>query len=207
MSGGGIRRPAQRRCREGGRFNHSPVSSPFSPTSLVWLANGVYKSRRSSESGKEDALVTELQRRNPAHPLVGVGAVVLHGGRVLLVRRANPPRAGEWSLPGGLQHLGETVAQAAFREVKEETGIDIRVLGVVDVVDLIEYDDAGAEVSYHFTLVELLAIWQQGEVTAGEDAADAAWVELDRLASMQMWAETIRIIHLAHKVWADAGRP
>ena len=149
----------------------------------------------------------EIRRRKPSHPLVGVGAVVLHGGRVLLVRRANPPRAGEWSLPGGLQHLGETVAEAACREVREETGVDIRVLGVVDVVDLIEYDDPGAGISYHFTLVELLAIWRHGEVIAGEDAADAAWVDLDRLGSMEMWSETIRIIHLAHTVWTEAGRP
>lgn len=149
----------------------------------------------------------ELKRQNPSHPLVGVGAVVLHGDRVLLVRRANPPRAGEWSLPGGLQHLGETVAEAACREVREETGVDIRVLGVVDVVDLIEYDDAGAKVRYHYTLVEVVAVWRHGEAIAGEDAADAAWVDLDQLASIAMWSETIRIIHLAHKTWAEAGRP
>lgn len=155
------------------------------------------------------------RRRNPRHPLVGVGAVVLHGDRqgkrhgdrVLLVRRANPPRAGEWSLPGGLQQLGETVAEAACREVREETGVDIRVLGVVDVIDLIEYDDAGAGVSYHYTLVDVLAAWRSGEATAGEDAADAAWVDLDRVQSMEMWSETTRIIHLAHKAWTEAGCP
>ena len=148
-----------------------------------------------------------LQRRNPSHPLVGVGAVVLHGSRVLLVRRANPPRQGEWSLPGGLQHLGETVAEAAYREVKEETGVDVRVLGLVDVVDLIEYDAVGVTVRFHFTLVELVAIWLRGNVVAGEDAAEAAWFDLDGLASLNMWSETIRIIELAHKVWTEAGRP
>ena len=146
-------------------------------------------------------------RRFPSQPLVGIGVVVFLNGRVLLVRRANPPRQGEWSLPGGLQHLGETVAQAACREVKEETGIDVRVLGVVDVVDLIEYEDAGTNVSYHFTLIELVAAWRHGEVVAGQDAAEAAWFDLDRLAPMEMWSETIRIIHLAHKAWIEAGCP
>ncbi len=149
----------------------------------------------------------ELGRRNPRHPLVGIGVVVLRGSRVLLVRRANPPRAGEWSLPGGLQHLGETVAQAGSREVKEETNVDIRVLGVVDVVDLIEYEDRGAEVSYHFTLVELLATWLSGDIAAGEDAADVAWVDLDELAALKMWEETVRIIQAAHAMWTEAGRP
>ena len=99
------------------------------------------------------------------------------------------------------------MAQAACREVREETGIEVSVLGVVDVVDLIEYDDAGTNVSYHYTLVELVAAWQHGEVVAGQDAAEAAWFELDRLAPMEMWSETIRIIHLAHKAWVDAGCP
>jgi ADP-ribose pyrophosphatase YjhB (NUDIX family) len=151
--------------------------------------------------------VQTTDRRFPSQPLVGIGTVVFLNGQVLLVRRANPPRQGEWSLPGGLQHLGETVAQAACREVREETGIDVCVLGVVDVVDLIEYDDAGTNVRYHFTLVELAAAWRHGEVVAGHDAAEAAWFDLDRLAPMKMWSETIRIIHLAHKVWIDAGCP
>ncbi len=149
----------------------------------------------------------ELQRRNPQHPLVGIGVVVLRHRQVLLVRRANPPRAGEWSLPGGLQHVGETIAQAGLREVKEETNVDIRVWGVVDVVDLIEYEDTGTKLSYHFTLVELLATWLSGEIIAGEDAADAVWVDLDRLSLMQMWKETVRIIDLAQKMWTDGSHP
>lgn len=181
-----------------------PAGAPFT---LVRLASRLYKSRRLNESKKERWLVSEPKRRYPPHPLVGVGTVVLNGGRVLLVRRANPPRQGEWSLPGGLQRLGETVAEAGRREVKEETGVDVRVLGVVDVVDLIEYDDTGSAVRYHYTLVELVAAWRHGEARAGEDAAEAAWFELDRLAAVEMWPETIRIIHLAHKAWIDAGCP
>lgn len=151
-----------------------------------------------------------MQIRNrcfPSQPLVGIGVVVFLNEQVLLVRRGNPPRQGEWSLPGGLQHLGETVAQAACREVREETGIDICVLGVVDVVDLIEYDDASTTVRYHYTLVEVVAAWRHGKVVAGHDAAEAAWFDPGQLASMKMWSETIRIIHLAHKAWIDAGCP
>jgi ADP-ribose pyrophosphatase YjhB (NUDIX family) len=132
---------------------------------------------------------------------------VFLNGRVLLVRRANPPRQGEWSLPGGLQHLGETVAQAACREVREETGIDIRVLGVVDVVDLIEYDDVSTNIRYHYTLVEVVGAWRHGKAVAGHDAAEAAWFDPGQLAPMKMWPETIRIIHLANKAWTDAGCP
>lgn len=99
------------------------------------------------------------------------------------------------------------MAQAACREVREETGIDICVLGVVDVVDLIEYDDASTTVRYHYTLVEVVAAWRHGKVVAGHDAAEAAWFDPGQLASMKMWSETIRIIHLAHKAWIDAGCP
>ena len=83
----------------------------------------------------------EVTRIYPQAPLVGVGAIVFNRGRVLLVRRAKDPRRGQWSLPGGLQKLGETVAEAACREVMEEASLAIRVLGLADVVDLIERDD------------------------------------------------------------------
>ncbi len=135
-------------------------------------------------------------REYPSRPLVGVGIVVRRQENVLLVQRAHAPKAGEWSLPGGLQKLGETVSVAAHREVREEAGVGIRIIGVVDVIDLIERDDGG-DVRYHFTLIDLVADWVVGEPRAGGDAAAVTWVDADHLEPYRLWDETVRVIHKA----------
>ena len=135
-----------------------------------------------------------MPREYPKFPLVGVGAVVVRNGRVLLIRRAKPPRQGEWSLPGGLQKLGETVFEAAHREVMEETGVVIRPLAVIDVVDLIERDRDDRRVHYHYTLIDVIALWVAGEAAAAGDAADALWVEQAAVERLVGWSETVRII-------------
>ncbi len=132
----------------------------------------------------------------PNRPLIGVGVVVFKDDRVLLIRRGKPPREGHWSLPGGRQRLGERVEQAAAREVREESGLEVKVGGLIDVVDSITRDAAG-EVQYHYTLVDLLAEWQAGEATAGHDAAEVAWADPSDLAGYELWSETLRIIDLA----------
>jgi ADP-ribose pyrophosphatase YjhB (NUDIX family) len=146
-------------------------------------------------------------RRYPPTPLVGVAAVVFKQGEVLLVRRAKPPRQGEWSLPGGLQKLGETVAEAAAREVLEETAVHIRILGVADVVDLIEPDPQAGRIRYHYTLVDLFGVWISGDISAGSDAAEAAWVKVETLDRYALWSETTRIIDMARAKWVAAGAP
>jgi len=116
-------------------------------------------------------------------PVVGVGTVVLKGDAVLLVRRAHPPRAGSWSLPGGKQQWGETTAEAALRELFEETGIQAELLGVADVVDLIDRDEAGA-IRFHYTVIDYAARWLSGEPVAGDDADAVIWAtedDFDRL--------------------------
>jgi ADP-ribose pyrophosphatase YjhB (NUDIX family) len=135
---------------------------------------------------------------------VGVGAVVVRGDHVLLIRRAKRPRLGEWSLPGGLQKLGETVVAAVTREVMEETGVGISPLGVVDVVDLIEHDDE-ERVRVHYTLVEVAAAWVSGEPIAGGDAADARWVNVREVANLVAWSETVRIIRQGWRLVAAGG--
>ena len=136
------------------------------------------------------------ERLYPARPFVGVGAVVFKDRQVLLVRRGQAPRKGLWSLPGGLQEVGETVFAAARREVLEETGLTIEVVELVDVVDSITRD-AEDRVRYHYTLVDVRAEWRAGEAVAGDDAEAVAWAPLDDLARYDLWAETERVIRLA----------
>jgi ADP-ribose pyrophosphatase YjhB (NUDIX family) len=116
---------------------------------------------------------------------VGVGAVVLHEGRVLLVRRGGQPSSGKWSLPGGLVELGETTAEAARREISEECGCDIRLVDIAGVVDRIVRDAEG-RVRYHYVLVDYLAYPESDAITAGSDAADASWVAIERVGELDV---------------------
>jgi len=137
-----------------------------------------------------------MNREYPKLPMCGVGVVVWRDDRLLLVRRGKPPRAGRWTIPGGLQELGETVFQAAAREVLEETSLTVEVTGLLDVIDYIEPDAAG-RTRIHYTLVDVAAEWCAGDPVAGSDAADARWFTLDTMPSNEMWSETVRIIRLS----------
>lgn len=132
-------------------------------------------------------------RLYPDRPIVGVGVVVLRGNEVLLIRRAKPPVSDNWSIPGGAQEIGETVREAARREVAEETGIGIEIVGLIDVVDGITRDDEG-RAKFHYTLVDFAALWRSGEARAASDAAAARWAGLDEIAEIPLWDETRRII-------------
>ena len=134
-----------------------------------------------------------MSRTYPDRPIVGVGAVVLRGNEVLLIRRGKPPRMGDWSLPGGMQEIGETVFEAAVREVQEETGVTICDIALIDVVDSITLDD-DARVQFHYTLIDVVAKWRSGDPAAGSDAMHAEFVALDDVSKMVLWRETHRII-------------
>ncbi len=134
-------------------------------------------------------------REYPLRPVVGVGVVVWHGERVLLVQRGKPPRVGQWSLPGGAQELGETVAAAARREVFEETGLEVELGEVLAAVDMIERE--AGRVRYHYTLIDFSAEAAGPELRPGGDAADARWFTPEELAGLGLWSETLRIIELA----------
>ncbi|MCY4500546.1 MAG: NUDIX hydrolase [Alphaproteobacteria bacterium] len=136
-------------------------------------------------------------------PVVGVGVVVLRGNDVLLIRRAEPPRKDRWSIPGGKQERGETVRDAAHREIREETGVEIALIGLVDVVDGISRDETGAAIS-HYTLIDFAAEWVSGEPVAGDDAAEARWTPLETLDDYRLWSETRRIIAAAAAMRDDA---
>ena len=138
----------------------------------------------------------DTSRLYPDRPMVGVGVVVWRGDKVLLIQRGKEPRRGDWSIPGGMQEIGETVYAAGRREVLEETALDVEIIDLVAVVDAIRHDDDG-RVRTHYTLVDLVAEWRAGEAEAGDDAADCRWVTVDELAAYRLWSETIRIIDLA----------
>ncbi len=139
------------------------------------------------------------RRTYPKRPIVGIGVVVWRQTRLLLIRRGHAPRKGQWSLPGGAQALGETMAAAAAREVLEETSIRIAAPRLVDVIDSIETDPRG-RIRYHYTLIDFTAEWQAGELAAGSDAMDARWVEAAELGAYELWPETVRIIALAARL-------
>jgi 8-oxo-dGTP diphosphatase len=124
-----------------------------------------------------------MTRAYPATPRLGVLAVVRRGERLLLVRRRNPPDAGKWGFPGGAQELGETVTEAAARELGEETGVAAEALAVLDVVDVIERDAQG-RVQFHYALVAVLMEWRDGEGAAADDIDALAWVTLGEIEGL-----------------------
>ena len=137
--------------------------------------------------------MNELAREYPAHPVVGVGAVVVRGARALIIKRAHEPRKGEWSLPGGLLELGESLADAARREIKEETALDVVVGPVIETFDRVHRDDGG-RVRYHFVIVDFVCWSEAGEAAAGSDAEDVAWVTAGELDAYRVNAHAAAVI-------------
>jgi ADP-ribose pyrophosphatase YjhB (NUDIX family) len=132
---------------------------------------------------------------------VGVGAVILDGRRVLLVKRGGQPSAGKWSLPGGLVELGETTTEAIAREVAEECGLRIRIGGLAGIVDRVVRDDAG-RVRYHWVIVDYLAYPEAGTAVAGSDAADVQWIEVDAVERLDI---TDGLVDMIRRAQALAG--
>lgn len=147
-----------------------------------------------------------VRRRYPDAPLVGVAAAVFdEAGRVLLVQRGRPPRAGSWGLPGGLLELGETLEQGAQREVREECGIEIAVGAVAGVFEPITYDAQG-RIEYHYVVVDYWASWVSGEAYAHDDAAAVAWVAADALDGYDLLPDSRRVVERARVLWERGNR-
>ena len=125
-------------------------------------------------------------------PIPAVGVVCLRGDSVLLIRRGTPPRQGEWSLPGGRIEPGERAMDAALRELREETGVEAEITGLIAVVDGL-FPEAGR----HYVLIDYAARWLSGKPVAGDDAAEARFVALDEVETLVNWSETRRIIRMA----------
>lgn len=133
-------------------------------------------------------------------PVAAAGLVCFKGDDVLMIQRATPPLAGRWSIPGGRIEWGERAADAALRELKEETGCDAELIGLVDVVDA-HITNSGAETDVtvwaHYVLIDYAARWLAGEPRAGDDAADARFFSPEALAALDLWTETRRVIEAA----------
>lgn len=137
-----------------------------------------------------------MAREYPEHPIVGVAAVVLRDGHVLLVQRGYEPARGLWGLPGGMLELGETLSAGVRREVLEECGVEIEVGPLVGIFEPMQHDEVG-RLQYHYVVLDYLARYVRGELHAADDADDARWVELDGLERLPMLAETRAIIRRA----------
>jgi len=131
------------------------------------------------------------------HPRPTAGVVCLRGDEVLLIKRGNPPRQGQWSLPGGRIEWGETSEVAALRELVEETGVKAELLGLIDVVDGIMTSRETGEVTRHYIMVDYAARWLSGEPVAGDDAADARFFSLEEATAIVEWDVTRKVIQQA----------
>jgi 8-oxo-dGTP diphosphatase len=146
------------------------------------------------------------ERQYPDRPFVGVGAVVVDSGRVLIVKRKYDPLAGQWSIPGGGVEVGETLEDCVAREILEETGLTIAVGPVIEVLDRITRDDDG-RVRYHFVLVDYLCWPVGGELRASSDVADVRFVDPSELAPFQLTAKAADVILRALALDRTAPRP
>jgi len=135
-------------------------------------------------------------REYPKHPLVGVGAIVVRGDAVLLVKRDKEPGKGLWSIPGGLVEIGETVREALRREVLEECGLEVEPKDLFDVVDAVSRDDKG-RVRFHYVIVDFQSEWRGGEPVAGSDVADARWFSVRELEGLNITQSALTVIDRA----------
>ncbi|MFY9909799.1 MAG: NUDIX hydrolase [Candidatus Sulfotelmatobacter sp.] len=134
-----------------------------------------------------------MQREFPEVPLIGVGAIIIEGDRVVLVKRAHPPLQAEWSIPGGALEIGELVREAAAREAREETGLIVEpgeLLGVYDRV----LRDAAQRVQYHYVLIDFLCRRIAGDLVAASDATEVRWFKQEELPALKLAEDTVDVI-------------
>lgn len=137
-----------------------------------------------------------MQREHPKQPLIGVGALIVENGRVVLIKRGKAPLLGEWSIPGGMLELGETLRQGAEREALEETGLVVRATELLGVFDRV-VPDAEGKIIYHYVLIDFLCERVSGELHAGADAADARWYKPEEVADLALTEDTAGVIRAA----------
>lgn len=134
-----------------------------------------------------------MKRDYPDRPIVGVGAVIVEGGRAVVVRRASEPLKGEWSIPGGALELGETLREGTAREALEETGLVVEPGEVLEIFDRIIPDERG-RTRYHYVLVDFLCRRVAGDLRAGSDVGDARWVTPVELARLEIAESAVAVL-------------
>ena len=138
-------------------------------------------------------------REYPERPIVGVGGVVITDERALLIRRAHPPLEGQWSIPGGTLEVGETLVEGVHRELAEETGLEVRVLDIIEVFERISRDE-GSRTQYHFVILDYLCELASGEPRAGSDVTDVEWCREDELGKYSLTPTATRVIRKAFRM-------
>ena len=138
-------------------------------------------------------------RRYPKRPILGVGAIVIRRGKVLLVERGKEPLKGWWSLPGGVLETGETLVEGVKREIREETGLEIAPRQVVEIFERIMRDAEGRP-EYHYVLVDYLCSVRRGKLCAADDCSRAEWVPRERLATVRLTEGTLPVIEKAFRI-------
>src|ERR671924_631730 len=137
-----------------------------------------------------------MNREYPDRPFVGVGAIIVDDDRVLLVKRGHAPLAGEWSVPGGVLELGETVREGVVREVLEEPGLTVETLELLGVFDRV-VRDLDERTLYHYVLIDFLCQRVSGELCAAGDADEARWFRAEELANLPLAKDTAEVIQSA----------
>jgi 8-oxo-dGTP diphosphatase len=142
-----------------------------------------------------------VRREYPEAPIVGVGAVVIGGTKVLLVRRGQEPLKGEWSLPGGALELGETLQEGVVREVLEETGLIVVPSSIIEILDRIVPDEASGRVLYHYVLIDFVCHVSGGALCSASDAEEVRWVERNQLQNgFRLAPVTMAVIEKAFRL-------
>jgi ADP-ribose pyrophosphatase YjhB (NUDIX family) len=139
-----------------------------------------------------------MQREYPDRPLVGVGAIIVDRGRVAMIKRGKAPLLGEWSIPGGMLELGETLRKGAEREALEETGLVVRATELLGVFDRVVPDE-DKRTLYHYVLIDFLCERISGDLRAAGDAAEARWFTREEVSKVSLAEDTAAVIDLAFK--------
>lgn len=142
-------------------------------------------------------------RTYPSRPILAASIAVFREGRVLIATRTKPPGAGVWSLPGGLVEAGETIEEAALRELMEEVGLEARIVGFNRHVQRIDRDEQG-RIRHHFVVASFVGVWTGGEATTGPEAGEVRWVDPNDLGDLPTTPHLARILARAADIWRQA---